>query len=432
MENDELKEMYNIIKANKFKSQNEKIYYIRNYINKALQIPGFKFSELILKEYVLVYINVHNVYGSEVPTSDIWLEKLFAQFPHNVSELTILLKYGIFFPIFTLLNNGIVLSKEFIAHVYKKQAENFYNYKYCDKFYELIIKMSEKFFPDINELENLSYSDEKGLNKLEKIFITALENKCKLTQKTIKNLLISLDTYIFKYIDINTEVLEMVCKSGNIQKIKYVLDFKLQPTENCYHNVLYSKIQAYKKSEIIDLLISYGYKLTYENMLEAIKYKVSINNIEIYDFNFDEKYHKECSVNEFYPYPNIPKTHINLEMKCNKWTTITEIKQIIKGGVQPTLQALHNICGNNVITKKTRACIIDYFLSLGVVPDLKCFDKLGERNGMEYLTKMVILHSKSLAPNNEEPNKPVTTIIKKTKPKKIKVKKIDSDLEEDQ
>ena len=188
--------------------------------------------------------------------------------------------------------------------------------------------------------------------------------------------------------------LELACVSGNIAKIKALLDCKICPNQTCFRSVCVKSIAP----RLVDMLIDYGYKLNYEDLLFSIEKHAYINNIELYDFKFDDKYMETCAKADYFPYNiGLQKTSVCLEIACLKNKTLSDIKKLVKEGVKPTPKALSNACVNYTKNKK----VIEYLLDIGVVPDLECFNNIGVCIKLPTLQKMAKLYGDSFLPKTD-------------------------------
>ena len=90
--------------------------------------------------------------------------------------------------------------------------------------------------------------------------------------------------------------LEEACSTQSKEMIKYFLDLKLSPTKTCLKNLIkgnedrygyrHTKYDQRRREEkavpittLIDMLINYGYRPTYEDVLSATKNHIKINSI---------------------------------------------------------------------------------------------------------------------------------------------------------
>jgi hypothetical protein len=102
--------------------------------------------------------------------------------------------------------------------------------------------------------------------------------------------------------------------------------------------------------------------------LLTIEYKIKINSINKFDFNFDDEFSIACINADFYPYPDkIKNDSTTLLHECKKKSNISQIKSLVKKGIIPDINCLAQACSisNNYSTVKS-------LLDMGVVPNIKC------------------------------------------------------------
>ena len=152
---------------------------------------------------------------------------------------------------------------------------------------------------------------------------------------------------------LNQEILLNACKSNvdRYNKVKFILENKIQPTSAIFHAVLKSipekifgftngrygkdpikkNIDTTSNQAIIDLLIDYGYKVSYDDVKDALKQKIIIKNIEQFDIKFDISYLQICAEIGLYPYktPDLSPDLSCLIVECKKVGNLTNIKKLI-------------------------------------------------------------------------------------------------------
>jgi hypothetical protein len=111
----------------------------------------------------------------------------------------------------------------------------------------------------------------------------------------------------FGTITITTFHLELVCKYKPCL-LNQLLNHKIQPSSNCFTNLIDNiKCIIYKKHKhygYIDQLISFGYKITHEDIIYATQNQIKLND-SVYTKNFvpDETFYKFCNY-DFMPVYN--------------------------------------------------------------------------------------------------------------------------------
>jgi len=193
---------------------------------------------------------------------------------------------------------------------------------------------------------------------------------------------------------IDIKCLENACYSKNKKILEFVLNYKIIPNQKCceiifefehFHNFenqniyLYqeqdiyhinvpfyvyllrtiSKEDYYNSKELINILCEYGYILSKEDFLLALKNKVLIEQfqINVNDTEFMKLYYNICTSTSFYPYfinKNFPIPTIEcLYNECNKKGNLKIIK-LLCNIIKPDLKCLE-IAKNikkNVLTIK--------------------------------------------------------------------------------
>lgn len=194
------------------------------------------------------------------------------------------------------------------------------------------------------------------------------------------------------------EVLENACMMktyhtnvGTSEKIKFILENKIIPTQKAFDNILnnskktteqnnfkYNRLKNScnnnaESSKSIQLFIDYGYNLTYENLLDALKYNIIINNIENYNFVFDSKYLEICSQIGLYPYKTNVKANLKcLEFECKKNGNLVSIRKMINDNkLIPNEACLHAACSN-----KGNLQTIKFLVAKGGKIDFKCLENI--------------------------------------------------------
>ena len=243
--------------------------------------------------------------------------------------------------------------------------------------------------------------DDAVKNDLENTVANLLARKMQPKSKTLFNAMSNKDINIAHAVIscgvIPTELhLEEACLRRNMTMVKFLLDLKITPTKKCFANFITtckndenrSKYRWYRNNndeepqmsngdrvKFIDILISYGYKIDYDDVLEAMKAKIAINNITHYGIVFDGKYMELCTELNYYPYPEIDKTlnHsiASLEKACSRSGNLQTIKKIISSGVNPNEQCLINAC-----TIRNNSAVIKFLVSKKAPVTVQCLKTL--------------------------------------------------------
>jgi hypothetical protein len=231
--------------------------------------------------------------------------------------------------------------------------------EYDITFVHTLLSIKKIFTIDINKLKEI-------LDIFNNIFNSdclclAIKNKCSYEiYKYLTNIIIP-DYSIFKYV-----CFDCLSNLGSNKILEDILNYKIIPTEECFQIALSN---YYDKSYIINLFIDYGYIFTYESFLKVTEKHIFINNIEKYDFTFDERFYSLCERVKFYPeYSMLKDCKINLlRNACRKREPLSKIKALVKSGIKPDMICLENACRH-----KNNTALVSYLINLGIVPTIDC------------------------------------------------------------
>ena len=89
------------------------------------------------------------------------------------------------------------------------------------------------------------------------------------------------------------------------------MECKVSPTYEFFNSLIITanlgygkKREAYnakKIADIIDILVNFGYKITYEDVYDAMINGCYINDIKKYNINFKDEFMEKCSELGYYP-----------------------------------------------------------------------------------------------------------------------------------
>lgn len=152
-------------------------------------------------------------------------------------------------------------------------------------------------------------------------------------------------------IKIDNDILEYACSYKLYEIIEFLLLNDIKPTKQCYANVVQGHTRSnsiYEKQNCIELLVKYGYVLTYPDFLEATRNKLTIKNLEKYNFQITQDFLKICSDVGFYPdygsIINLVPDSICIENECTRAGNIEKIKKLVSMGCKITEKAVENAC----------------------------------------------------------------------------------------
>jgi len=235
--------------------------------------------------------------------------------------------------------------------------------QYCDTFiFELIVQTCKV---NINEqtigILYARFYDLKYIDQILKIYNISPNKKI-------------LD-YLMIYIDHQTK----------IKFLEELLNFRILPDEQTSHNLIKniyidSKTFAY----VIDILVCYGYTLTYNNIIDALKYGKYIPNIQKYGFKVDEDLYFHC---HRYELCNVYSFNINSDiikmrnMFNNKKLTIIQKYMNKNNDLKFDRYCFDNACNNKNLD------VIKYLMDKQIKPTLKSIFNLAKNNYCITLTR---------------------------------------------
>lgn len=215
-----------------------------------------------------------------------------------------------------------------------------------------------------NIIEYLLKIDEQNYDELV-YFYKTLSNKY--YQGTHTNIMINNIINInFKNHKITTELLEAVCCIVDEKNITDILQNRIIISEKCFNKLLKNR----NFDKLSDILIKYGYEVTYNNILKSIKYKKMIPNIKIQNIVCDDKIMYASSKQRFFDYDKIldfPYTLEFLYHEC-EYGVLENILKIVKKGIVPDNECMKRACKS----KNKKACLNYLIDTCGIQPDIEC------------------------------------------------------------
>lgn len=267
-------------------------------------------------------------------------------------------------------------------------------------------------------------------------------------EKDKKDTIIHQINLLFKYgAEPNKECLNLACVIKDKSVIEKFLTYKIKPDHKCFKALIgeayYHKCKQQSKdadhiAELIDLLASNGYELTLDDVFDALKAGYYINNIKQYNFKIDKTFMEKCYKIGYFPYKDIEvKPDIELlRAECRKSGNLTNIKQLVRQGLEPDFNCLRDACsvGSNIGT-------IRYLIEVKKIdPDLQCIKNLADTLNSNSQLKLLLSHYNPIKDrsyvtpvtvntesdsddSDEEPKKkvikPVKAVVKRAAKKKI-------------
>jgi hypothetical protein len=301
-------------------------------------------------------------------------------------------------------NNLISIIKKYLENGARISDQQFKNMCTAKK-YNVIDLMMDYY--EINKSSMIMLTSLNSCN-IDTIIRKTFNQKIDFDEQMLENLLRNRNYDLAKDIiklgcPISQTCLKIACSKLNIDCVEQILQFKIKPNSLMFNttimayeydeqqndNDLYrrqrykdraataariAKSNPIKIATIIDMLVNAGYKITYDNVIFALKKKCYINNINRFNIKFTSEFIEKCIEFDYYPYPELKiKPDIKcLRLECKKLNKIANIKKIVKQGIEPDIGCLQDACTahNNV---QTIAYLID---THGIKPDILCLQNI--------------------------------------------------------
>jgi len=220
--------------------------------------------------------------------------------------------------IHTFMNKPIINTKITLSKIFKKIVPVIKTFELLFKFYAnnklLINKMMDthKFYPNINCLNNL-----------------------------------------------------MLCHSKTIDDIKNLLDCKITPNDTTLDNLLFANGWFKTDIEIIELLISYGYIITYDSLEKILSNNRYVDKLERFGIPCDEKlyyicYKSQIALLQYYKF-DINQNLLSLRQMIFDNVDVNKIIKFIENNnIKPD-----RYCADNILDKPP---LCQYFLKNNYTP----------------------------------------------------------------
>jgi len=205
---------------------------------------------------------------------------------------------------------------------------------------------------------------------------------------------------------------EIVCSKCDKESIEFILQLSRIPITREHYQALVKSTNYIKQEEEDDahgyywknttkdpwvpgystdkmeLLIKYGYKPDYEDVIYGIEHKIEIPGIERFGIPLDKKLLELCWDNDFYPqykFDCIEPSMIELQKLC-KTKKMKDMKLLVKKhGLIPDRK-----CMENASCFKNNNQIYDYLFGIGGRPNYKCIENCAkELNNNYFLVKLL-------------------------------------------
>jgi hypothetical protein len=173
--------------------------------------------------------------------------------------------------------------------------------------------------------------------------------------------------------------------------INKILCYKIIPEKEHLESICLS--YNYRKYDIIELFIKFGYVLDMDDLNMLLRYDIIINNLERFNIKYDEKLYYLCHINDtWYPsekFEFADKRTLDLRLLCmNSVTTIENYEEYVKeNNIEPDGYCLEHACRYN---KKLALHLIN---TLNYIPTLSVFYWLNPKSeAKEIYHKMIKIH----------------------------------------
>lgn len=210
----------------------------------------------------------------------------------------------------------------------------------------------------------------------------------------------------------NIKCLINTCMLKDKDLITKFLSYKIIPNTKCFdalitrpvdHNNRYGRYRKKASSkhskqatdadlvaELIDMLITNGYKVTLDDVLDALENGYYINDIKRFNLKLTHEFIDRYYEIGYFPYKDldIKPTLSTLKTECKKSGNLSTIKALVKQGLEPNLECLQNACsvGSNIGT-------IRYLLEdKKIKPDLQCIKNLANSLNSNSQLNLLLSH----------------------------------------
>ena len=264
---------------------------------------------------------------------------------------------------------------------------------------------------DIFNYDNFNELMELAIKHECKKFLDKIIEKAKIKNKKISFSHASLlsifrndDLDVFKIaltynVKMSEFILNQACSHGSTLIVKFLLDNKISPTADTMKAIIefnytpshvYGKLtHLYEKDKnrtLVNMIRSYGYVITYDDILKLTKARIKIDDFESLGIKLDSKYLEICTEISFYPYnaKGLVANQGCLEKECGKSGNLTRIKNLIKDGIKPTQACLQNAC-----KQKNNFQAISFLCTKGLKFDEQCLLNISKTIDNRTLTKAI-------------------------------------------
>lgn len=176
------------------------------------------------------------------------------------------------------------------------------------------------------------------------------------------------------------------CKQFNYSLINSILNHKIIPNKDCFMALLSNakigdgKNKQYYKAkeiaEIIDMLIVYGYKVTYNDVYDALCVGCYINNVSNLGIKFEDEFIEQCTYLNYYPYQELglEPTQKCLYIECSRPNNVNNINKLIAKGLKPDIECIKHACNNRGNIKNLTLLIEGH----NIAPNIDCIKEIAK------------------------------------------------------
>lgn len=355
------------------------------------------------------YSNAYQDYKCICKNKDMikkYLMEMFTYITPTNNQIAKIIEYNYFDDCFKELDNSKVIFNNSIIDVIIKERLK----KNCNS--KILIDILLKFMPitynNLSKLVNIKndYLLFMLSGIIDKVSIKfdnndILHEACSSLPQSIQ----VISALISRGLVLDSKCLEIVCEKCSIKAIKYVLENgRINITKNHFQKLINttSYYEGNYTQEKMELLINYGYKLDYDDIIYSIKRQKEIPNVDRFNIKLDQKVLELCWEHDFYPnykFDCISEEMIQLEKLCLT-RQLTKIKKHIENfNLVPDRKCMENACNS-----RTNGKIVDYLISKGGKINIKCILKSAyilahsaflidiiksfEKNNNEYIAKL--------------------------------------------
>jgi hypothetical protein len=323
--------------------------------------------EHLLDDFFTFYFDHYDHVINDYRTSVI--QKIFTKYPNIFDEIVykFIIKYK--------CSGVITIMIPFI----KKYFDNSDNLKYtiyidnrATKIYNLLDLSIDKFYEIIDCL-----TKEMLMNYIKKNYDLLINDLSDVHKKKLFNYILFYfddlnDIKKFKNIfniELTQEHLKIVCYTENTEKIKFVLENKVIPNNECFELLI--------KVENMELFLIHEYDLTYENILRSFRLRRQLPNLENYNIKIDNKILLAFS---YFDYDDVPDYIKNFRPTIEDFHEAfkKDIPNIdfLRTYIKLSKRKIDTICLENACLFKSNVDLIKFILTKNIKPSMQSIKNL--------------------------------------------------------